>query len=161
MTKRLLFLLFTLLLLTALRAKADDYVADSLHYDLNADNTATVVADASYKNMTHVEVPERINFHGLIFPVKGIGDSCFNNCMKLESVNLPNSVTCLEKGCFYNCTALTDVTIPSSVTSLTSFCFKGCTSLTSFNIPSSVTELGMTIASRAARAWQASSFRVL
>ena len=50
MTKHLRFSLIALLLLAVPGAKAD-FVADGLHYNLNSDGTATVIANSDYKNM--------------------------------------------------------------------------------------------------------------
>lgn len=95
-------------------------------------------------------------------------DGVFNNCTKLVSVVLPNTITSITGGTFLNCTALTTinlenitdiaargfyntklqtVTLPSIVTlgtttDNTSGCFGACASLTSVDIGENCTSIG-------------------
>lgn len=57
-----------------------------------------------------------------------ISDQCFYNCTSLSNVELPTSLTKIEKYAFAN-TALTEVTIPDSVISIDSTAFDGCNDL--------------------------------
>ena len=72
-----------------------------------------------------------------------IPDSAFNNCSKLTSVTIPNSVTSIGTGAFYSCSGLTAITIPNSVTSIGINAFNHCYRLTSVTIPNSVTSIGI------------------
>ena len=74
--------------------------------------------------------------------VKVIGDSAFEWCDSLTSINIPNSVTTIGEGAFSNCNSLTSINIPNSVTTIGESAFWGCYSLTSINIPNSVTTIG-------------------
>lgn len=67
----------------------------------------------------------------------------FRDCEKLESINIPESVTALSDHAFYNCKSLKSVTIPSKLTKIRNYVFEGCESLVSINIPEGVTELGI------------------
>ena len=71
-----------------------------------------------------------------------IGDSAFDGCTGLTSVNIPNGITSIEDQSFINCSGLTSVTIPNSVTSIGWGAFSGCSGLTSVTIPNSVTSIG-------------------
>lgn len=57
-----------------------------------------------------------------------ISDQCFYNCSSLRYVELPASLTKIEKYAFAN-TALTEITIPKSVTSIDPTAFDGCEGL--------------------------------
>ena len=74
--------------------------------------------------------------------VTGIERGAFKNCTRLTDINIPNSVTSIEYETFYRCTSLTDINIPNSVTSIGYDAFRDCTSLTNINIPNSVTSIG-------------------
>ena len=50
--------------------------------------------------------------------VKVIGDSAFEWCDSLTSINIPNSVTTIGDGAFWGCDSLTCITIPSSVVTI-------------------------------------------
>ena len=58
-----------------------------------------------------------------------IGKSAFEDCTKLNSVTIPDSVTSIGDWAFKDCTSLTSVTIPDSVTSIGDSAFYGCISL--------------------------------
>ena len=58
------------------------------------------------------------------------------------SVDIPNSVTIIEKGTFSYCRGLISVSIPNSVTSIREWAFSYCSGLTSVDIPNSVTFIG-------------------
>jgi hypothetical protein len=118
---------------------ADSYslIEDSnFKYEVS-DDEATITA---YKGTaTEVEIPSTIN--GAI--ITKIDSSVFyNSSVKAEitSVNLPNTVTSLGDSCFENCTNLASINIPN-VTSLGAYCFFGCSKLTSIESPL-VTSLG-------------------
>ena len=70
-----------------------------------------------------------------------IGNSAFNSCTGLISIEIPNTVTEIGEAAFYGCTGLTSVEIPNSVDSIRRYAFQGCTGLTSIEIPSSVTKI--------------------
>ena len=62
--------------------------------------------------------------------------------MRIESINIPNTVTSIGSGAFSECRGLTSVTIPNSVTSIGGGAFYYCSGLTFITIPNSVTSIG-------------------
>ena len=59
----------------------------------------------------------------------------------LKSIELPNSITTIERGAFMGCSNLMSITIPNSVTSIGERVFSWCTSLTSVTILGSIKRL--------------------
>lgn len=73
--------------------------------------------------------------------VSTIGDSAFQYCSRLTSVNIPNSITSIENRTFGGCSSLDSVTIPNGVTNIGDFAFSG-SGVTSVTIPNKVATLG-------------------
>jgi hypothetical protein len=65
-----------------------------------------------------------------------------NRMYKLQSIEIPNSVTIIGDSAFYYCNTLTSVKISNSITSIGDCAFSRCEELTSITIPSSVTSIG-------------------
>ena len=62
----------------------------------------------------------------------------FSSCMSLQSISIPDSVTCIGENAFEYCTSLKSITIPESVTHIGDSAFNGCRSLRTIAIPKSV-----------------------
>ncbi len=89
------------------------------------------------ENATVITIPASINE----IPVTTIGARAFQDCSKLTSVTIPDSVTAIEYFAFNGCRSLTSVTIPNSVTTIAHEVFNDCSGLTSVTIPNSVTTI--------------------
>ena len=62
---------------------------------------------------------------GVVIP-EGVPEICFTDCMMLQEVNIPASVTALGENAFLNCTNLPSVWIPATVKSIGKWAFDGC-----------------------------------
>lgn len=58
-----------------------------------------------------------------------IGESWFQDCTKLQSIELPSTIVNIGKQAFYNCAMLDDVVIPESVTEIGEKAFSKCSNL--------------------------------
>lgn len=76
------------------------------------------------------------------YPVVRIGDRAFSECIRLESVVIPSSVTRIGQGAFAYCYAMTSVTLPSNITSIENGTFVSCQSLNNVTIPDAVIIIG-------------------
>lgn len=72
----------------------------------------------------------------------GVFSGLFQGCVRMTSIELPDTLTSIGKQVFQNCSSLTEIVIPNSVTTIGDSCFKGCTSLRKITIGSSLTKLG-------------------
>ena len=61
--------------------------------------------------------------------VTGIGESAFQNCFLLKSINIPNSVTTIGNYAFKDCFRLKSITIPNSITNIGAYAFGDCDQL--------------------------------
>ena len=75
--------------------------------------------------------------------VTSIGESAFDMCWSLTTINIPESVTSIGEWAFRNCRNLTAITIPenSQLTSIGRYAFSDCSSLTAITIPEGVTSI--------------------
>ncbi len=81
------------------------------------------------------------NLKSVKFPstLTSIGDSAFDSCTALTTIDLPKGLQSIGGAAFDSCTGLTDVIIPDGVTIINSRAFGACTNLTNITIPDSVT----------------------
>lgn len=74
-----------------------------------------------------------------------IGDSTFSNgstfsgCSSLESIDLPDKITCIHANSFSYCSSLKEIVIPKSVTYIEGYAFAYCSNLKSIIVSDSVT----------------------
>lgn len=68
-------------------------------------------------------------------------DWAFEDCRKLTSVTIPNSVTEIGQWAFVDCKSLTSATFGDSISIIMDYAFAGCSSLTNMTIPNSVTDI--------------------
>ena len=69
-------------------------------------------------------------------------DAAFSDCLTLESIEIPNTVTSIGHQSFFGCKNMKSVTLPKNITELKPFTFHNCESLESVVIPDGVTTLG-------------------
>ncbi|MBP5477527.1 MAG: leucine-rich repeat domain-containing protein [Paludibacteraceae bacterium] len=74
--------------------------------------------------------------------VLNICPSAFEDCRKLESIEIPDTVTSIGDSAFADCLSLTSIKIPNSVTNIGAWAFLGCHGLTSIKIPNSIISIG-------------------
>ena len=106
-------------------------------------NLESVDIDASLESLGTGVFYECENLKSVRF-----GDNCtfdimfqsvFQGCVKLESVNIPESIDYICDYAFYDCHSLKSIIIPSNVNHIARYCFYNCKSLTEIEIPKYVT----------------------
>ena len=85
-----------------------------------------------------------ISLEEVVLPdsLSSIGYWAFAICESLERIAIPDSVISIGDYAFYYCDSLTSITIPNSVTSIGDDAFSNCGSLTSVTIGDGVTSIG-------------------
>ncbi|MCR5659729.1 MAG: leucine-rich repeat protein [Bacteroidales bacterium] len=93
----------------------------------------------------NITLPSSVDYNGIAYAVKSIGDFAFSNCSGLTgNLTIPSSVTTIGDYAFNRCSGFTgNLTIPNSVTTIGDYAFDFCSGFTgSLTIPSSVTTIG-------------------
>ena len=73
--------------------------------------------------------------------VKKIGAFAFANCIKLQSIVLPDTVTEIGDDTFSGCTSLNDVKISKNITQISYEMFRGCKSIKKVEIPEGINKI--------------------
>lgn len=127
--------------LTSISVSAFDGCTSLETVDTSGCTALTIIRNTAFQNctsLTSFEVPENV--------VTILG-SCFSGCSSLKNVtfagnswecNLPTATSSV----FKNCVALESIELPESVTVLPTQIFNGCSSLTSVKLSSAMTEIG-------------------
>lgn len=89
------------------------------------------------KDYSHLEIPA--TYKGKkVTEITGIGE----DCPSLESIEIPNTVTCIGSSAFEGCAKLTAVQLPSGIKEIGGQAFMGCSKLTSVRLPDGIEEIG-------------------
>ena len=115
---------------------ANGFKRNDYEWRENEDGSVTITGYTG--NGGDVVIPSEIDGKS----VKSIGGWVFEDCKRLTSITIPDSVAKIGYGTFFGCKGLTSITIPDSVTSIGNEAFRNCTGLTSIIIPDSVTSIG-------------------
>ena len=73
--------------------------------------------------------------------LREIGQYAFRDCIALQSINIPSTVTKIGYTAFHNCTSLVEVLLNDGLTVIGDSAFGGCSALESITIPSTVLEI--------------------
>ncbi len=97
----------------------------------NCENLKSIKLPNNLKRLESIIFSECINLESVTFPesLTCIGSNSFAGCKSLKSFSLPNNLETLESGAFIKCESLESVTIPESVTDLGDQVFAYCTNL--------------------------------
>ena len=114
----------------------------ALKFEYNKKTRTAEVCGVEDKFCEQIVIPSTVEYYGKKYDVVAIKGHAFQECIKLKSATIPNSVTAIGCCAFSGCSSLTSITIPDSVTVIGWAAFSHCSNLTSITIPDSVTEIG-------------------
>lgn len=100
-----------------------------LHNDITDIHTS---AFSQCYNLDNIILPTNSNY-------TTIAANTFNSCTSLTNIEIPDTITKIERNAFAGCTSLKNVTLPNTITRISNHAFTECDSLKSIFIPDSVT----------------------
>ena len=112
--------------------------ASIIEHTFNADT------GIGFISLSKPEIENRMFYGSKMTSVKMLGItvikewSAFGDCVLLETVELPNTITEIKHSAFLGCANLRNINIPSTVTKIDHSVFKGCTSLTAVDLHSKI-----------------------
>jgi len=123
----------------------DIFIVDGMEYIVLAEeeNNYTVKLCEYNDSSKNVVIPETVTYNDKIYIVKEIGVEAFKDCITLESVVMPDSITSTWSDIFRGCTSLKEVKLSNSLKLLQYGVFGDCTSLQSVIIPESIKTIDM------------------
>ena len=133
--KKLFFLILTALLTSA--AHAFDIGLFTFYItSTNPKEVGVVVTKPENASLIegHVTIPSTVIYKNESYEVAVIRDWGFEDCDKMTSITIPNTIKEIGMRAFANCIGLTSITIPASVTSIQTYPFLGCTNLSEIKI---------------------------
>ena len=128
--------------------------------DMSPYSAAVAVVPADYSKLTHIEIPDSIEYNDIVYQVKQIKDNSFAHCRSLVSIRIPQNIDSIGTSILLsydsreNCNAIIKTKsnvliqgcnssrIPAGVSGLGESAFCSCTEIDSIVIPSSVTTIG-------------------
>lgn len=129
---------------------AHDFEVDGMYYNIL--NDSLQICEITHKGdfynsfydeyMGDISIPPLVTYNGKTYEVVAIGNSAFERCTLITSIQMPNTITRIGDDAFNSCTRLTAVTIPDGVATIGASAFQTCTSLETIIIPDNVVSIG-------------------
>ena len=134
----LIFLALVVVCLVQLPADAQAASESDLTFKLRSDGQSYYVSACNSSASGELVIPSTYNGKD----VTSIGADAFENCSRLTSVTIPDSVTVIGSSAFQKCSALESMIIPNSVVTIHGSAFADCESLQSVTIGNGVEVIG-------------------
>ena len=142
------FLLLLSMMLLSIGASAYDAEIDGIYYNLkDVDKTAEVThsdtwgVQSSYTT-SNIVIPSIIEYNGVIYSVKSIGEYAFYKCSDIITIDLPKGITTIGQNSFEGCSSLLSIGMPEDLNQIGPSAFSGCISLISIDLPAGLLSIG-------------------
>lgn len=81
--------------------------------DMSPGSAAVAVVAADNSNLTHIEIPDSIEYNGFFYQVKQIKDRAFSSCESLVSIKIPQNIDTIGEGVLLYCDSLQSIVVDS------------------------------------------------
>lgn len=129
----------------ALKNVDDDFEINEIEIKINNSNCKLLIKQNTAKiidinDNNNLSIPDSISYKRYKYQITEIGDYCFKNSAKLNSITFSNQKITLCDHCFDNCGSLSSITFTNvSVIKTNSYSFEGCKNLKKIKIDSETT----------------------
>ena len=127
--KNIIIITGVLLWLLCQNAFSQTITIDNLKYSISESDVTVLGFENKPTEDVYLEIPQSIEYEGIIYNVTRIGGHAFSEWSLLKSVSIPNSVTTIESNAFYKSANLKKVIIGNSCRTLGGMSFYACNSL--------------------------------
>ena len=107
MNKRVSFLF--LALLSMLKSYSQTFEYNGIFYNVLSADDKTVEVTSGGNYTGDIVIPAKVSYNDVEYSITAIGNSAFEHCNSLTSVEIPNSVTSIGMWAFSGCHSLTSV----------------------------------------------------
>ena len=104
------------------------------YYTYYVSNGEATITDCNESISGDITIPSTLGG----YPVTNIGMGAFDQCRRLTTITIPDSVTSICENAFRWCSSLEEITIPNSVISIDKSVFVYCSALTNISIPDGI-----------------------
>lgn len=132
-----------LFLISCFTLFAQDFTYSGLQYSIlnEIEKTCKVVRQDPVEIAGNIIIPDEVEFNGEKYMVTTIGERAFYMCKYMHSIEIPNSITSIEREAFYHC-RITSIYIPDTITSLSDWVFGHCGFLEEVRLPENLISIG-------------------
>lgn len=116
-------------------------LTDYLFYKNQAITLMTLPNVKKIGNSTFEECPKLTTLN-LGNSLESVGNRAFYNCTNVTKLTFPNTTQSIGNEAFYNCNSVTEVTVGSELKSIGNYGFYGCNSFTALILPDNFTTMG-------------------
>lgn len=109
----------------------------TLAYQIDENTSTAIITKCNIDATGMLTIPDAIDGYRVV----EIGAEAFKECVGLEDVTIPQTVTKIGEKAFIGCKKLAHITIPEGITEIKAYTFSGC-GLTSLEFPESLVEIG-------------------
>lgn len=82
--------------------------------DMSPYSAAVAVVPADYSKLTHIEIPDSIEYNDIVYQVKQIKDNSFANCRSLVSIRIPQNIDSIGTSILLSCDSLQSIVVDSN-----------------------------------------------
>ena len=82
--------------------------------DMSPYSAAVAVVPADYSKLTHIEIPDSIEYNDIVYQVKQIKDNSFAHCRSLVSIRIPQNIDSIGTSILLSCDSLQSIVVDSN-----------------------------------------------